>query len=183
MFSTDPKATVEGMTQAVLDIRRGIAWLAARPEIDKEQLGVFGISLGGIVGGLASTAEPRLTNVCMLLAGGDVGLVAWEKFKVRGIDEKWLASGGKEQFLDLMKQIDPVTHAAGAKGKRILMLNATHDEVIPRACTEALWKSFGEPEIQYYRGGHYTVVRHIFSALTRVSKFFAATQPAAVASP
>jgi dienelactone hydrolase len=177
MVSTDPRATVEGMTQAVLDIRRGTAWLAARPEVDPQELGVFGISLGGITASLAATAEPRLQNVCTLLAGGDVARVAWESLEVRGVKEKWLAGGGtREEFIALMKQIDPVTYAASARGKRILMLNATDDEVIPKACTEALWKAFGEPEIQYYKGGHYTVVRHIFGAFNRVSLFFAESE-------
>ncbi len=174
MVSTDPQATVEGLTQAVLDIRRGTAWLASRPEIDPGELGIFGISLGGITSSLAATAEPRLSNVCMLLAGGDVARVAWESLEVRGIKEKWLAGGGtREQFVELMQQVDPVTYAKAAHGKRILMLNATDDEVIPKACTEALWKALGEPEIHYYRGGHYSVIRHLFSALNRVSLFFA----------
>ena len=177
MVSPDPKATIEGMTQAVLDIRRGAAWLAARPEIDADQLGIFGISLGGITGGLAATAEPRFKNVCLLLAGGDVARVAWDSPEARGAKEKWLAGGGtREQFVELLKQVDPVTYAANVRGKRILLLNATDDEVIPRVCTESLWKAFGEPEIHYYRGGHYSVMRHIFSALTRVSLFF--SQPA-----
>ena len=59
MISPDPRETVEGMTQAVLDIRRATAFLATRPEIDAKRLGIFGISLGGITGALATTAEPR----------------------------------------------------------------------------------------------------------------------------
>jgi hypothetical protein len=53
------------------------------------------------------------------------------------------------------------------------MLNAREDEVIPRACTESLWKAFGEPKVEWYSGGHYSVIRHIFSALLQVSHFFA----------
>ena len=48
MISEDLDQTVAGMTQAVLDIRRGVAWLAARDEIDPARLGITGISLGGI---------------------------------------------------------------------------------------------------------------------------------------
>ena len=178
MVSTDPQATVEGMTQAVLDVRRGTAWLASRPEIDQDQLGVFGISLGGITTGLAATSEPRLKNVCMLLAGGDVARAAWDLPEARGVKEKWLAGGRThEQFLELMREVDPVTYAANARGKHILMLNATEDEIIPKACTESLWKALGEPEIHWYRGGHYSVSRHFFSALTRVSAFFAPDKP------
>ena len=41
------------MTQAVLDIRRAAAWLAARDEVADDQIGIMGISLGGITGALA----------------------------------------------------------------------------------------------------------------------------------
>lgn len=174
MVSADPRATVEGLTQAVLDIRRGTAWLASRPEIDGEQLGLFGISLGGITGGLAAASEPRLKNVCLVLAGGDVARIGWESPELRGVKEKWLAGGGsREQFIELLREVDPVTYAAAARGKHILMLNATNDEVIPKACTEALWRALGQPEIEWYPGGHYSVMRHLFGALTRVSLFFA----------
>ena len=179
MISPDPRETLEGMTQAILDIRRATAWLAARPEVDDQELGIFGISLGGITSSLAAGVEPRLQNVCTLLAGGDISRVAWENRELRDVRDKWLATGGtKEQFFEVLLPIDPVTHAAGARGKRILMLNAADDELIPRECTDSLWKAFGEPEIQYYSGGHYTVIRHIISALDRVSRFFAATSGA-----
>ena len=82
MISLDPRETAEGMTQAVLDIRRATAWLGAREEVDGERLGIFGISLGGITGALAATAEPRLNNVCLLLAGGDISQLAWERPKL-----------------------------------------------------------------------------------------------------
>lgn len=173
MVSKDPQETVEGMTQAVLDIRRGAAFLAAQPEIDAEQLGVFGISLGGITGGLAATAEPRLKNVCLLLAGGDVGRIGWESPELADVRERWIKGGGtREQFLELMQQVDPVKYAAGVRGKRILMLNARQDEIIPRACTESLWKAFGEPEIVWYEGGHYSVARSFFTILDKATGFF-----------
>ncbi len=177
MISPDPRETVEGMTQAVLDIRRAVAWLGARPEVDDGDLGVFGISLGGITGALALTLEPRLQNACLLLAGGDVGKVAWESRELERVRRRWMAEGGDQaEFLALLKVIDPATYAANARNRRILMLNAKRDEVIPTACTVSLWKAFGEPEIIWYDGGHYSVIWHIFSALDRASRFF---QPAA----
>jgi len=184
MVSVDPAETVAGMTQAVLDIRRATAWLAARPEVDANALGIFGISLGGITSSLAATAEPRLQNVCMLLAGGDVGRVAWESLELRGMREKLLAKGvNREQFLETLRTIDPVTYAAAARGKRILMLNARNDEVIPRECTLSLWRSLGEPEIHWYSGGHYSAIWHLPSALARVARFFATAGSGAGASP
>jgi pimeloyl-ACP methyl ester carboxylesterase len=173
MIAVDPRDTVAGMTQAILDIRRAVAWLGAQEEIDAERLGVFGISLGGITGALAATAEPRLTNVCLLLAGGDIGQVGWESPELAGVRKAWLDQGGtREEFFALMSQIDPAAYGENVRGRRILMLNAERDEVIPKSCTESLWKSFGEPEIEWYPGGHYSVIWKLFSGINRVTRFF-----------
>ncbi len=173
MISDNPVETVEGMTQAILDIRHAAAFLASREEIDSSELGIFGISLGGITGALAATAEPKLQNVCLLLAGGDIGAVAWEARELDKIRRKWIERGRtKEEFLALMKNVDPVEYGHNARGRRILMLNAKQDELIPRACTDALWNSFGQPEIVWYEGTHYTVIWHLLHALHRTATFF-----------
>ena len=175
MVSADPHETVEGMTQAVQDIRRGVSWLAARPEIDAAEIGIFGISLGGITAALAAGAEPRIKNVCLLLAGGDVGEATWDSHELRAVRERWLAQGKtREEYFETLRVVDPVTYASAARGKRILMLNAASDEVIPRRCSESLWHALGEPEIRWYSGGHYSVMRHIFGVLLAVPHFFAA---------
>ncbi len=175
MISPDPHETVESMTQAILDIRRATDFLAAQPEIDPARLGVFGISLGGITGSLALTAEPRLKNACFLLAGGDLGKVAWQSKELAKVRQKWIDAGGDEAgFRKVLSAIDPVRYGHHAKGKRILMLNAKTDEVIPKECTVALWEAFDKPEIHWYDGGHYSVVWHVVDAMRRTSTFFAA---------
>ena len=174
MVSRDPRETVRGMTQAVKDVRYATAWLASRPEVDAEQLGIMGISLGGITGALALTAEPRLHNACLLLAGGDVGKVAWEVRELREVRKTWEAGGGTRQtFMDLMRTIDPAAYGENVRDRKILMLNARHDEVIPPVCTESLWQAFGKPPIIWWDAGHYTAVRFIFDGLDKTTKFFA----------
>ena len=177
MVSENPRETVSGMRQAILDIRRGVTWLAVQPEVDTERLGVFGISLGGITGALALAIEPRLTMGCFMLAGGDMAKVAWDNPELTKLRDRWMSQGGsKEEFVELWKSIDPVTYADRARGKRMLMLNARNDEVIPPACTESLWRALGEPEIVWYDAGHITAMRFLFDGLGRVSRFF--RQPA-----
>lgn len=174
MIDKDPQLTVAGMTQAVLDIRRATAWLGSRKEIDKDRLGLFGISLGGITGALVAGVEPRLKHVCLLLAGGDIGRIAWESPEVKEIRQYWLKQGKtREDFLRAMREIDPVKYGMNIRGRRVLMLNAKEDEVIPKSCTLALWESFGKPEIVWYSGGHYSVARHLLDAIRRVTDFFA----------
>jgi len=175
MISIDPESTVQGMRQAILDIRCARAWLAAQPEVDAGRTGVFGISLGGITAGLAASAEPRLNNVCMMLAGGGIGEVTWDNPEMSKAREYWLAKGGdRESFCAILEKIDPARYAKPIPGRRILMLNARNDEVIPPKCTETLWKAFGKPEIHWYDTGHYSALRYIDDGVRRVTEFFAA---------
>lgn len=175
MISANPQETIAGMTQAILDIRQSVGFLSSRPEINPDELGVFGISLGGITGSLAAASEPRLKNVCLLLAGGDLGKIAWEAREFRREREKLIAMGATlEDFRTSVKEIEPLNHCANCQGRNILMLNADSDEVIPKACTEALWQAMGKPELHWYSGGHYSVLRHILNARTRVQDFYTA---------
>jgi hypothetical protein len=93
---------------------------------------------------------------------------------LESIRRRWEEQGGtRDDFLTTMQAIDPTKYGANVHGRRILMLNALEDEVIPRGCTESLWKAFGEPEIQWYPGGHYSVARYLVHAMVRVTDFFA----------
>lgn len=175
MIGPNPGETVEGMTQAILDIRRAANFLSSRPEIDRERLGIFGISLGGITGALAMAAEPRFSRGCLLLAGGDIGRVAWDSQEIKKYRPRLEAQGfTRESLIEALKPIDPVTYAAELKGRRVLMLNAKSDEVVPPICTESLCKAFGQPEMVWYDGGHYTAMRSILDAVVRTQRFFTA---------
>ena len=64
----------------------------------------------------------------------------------KDVRERWLAKGAtKEQFYESLKCVDPVTYGKNVQGRKILMLNASHDEVIPKACTivavAGLWRA------------------------------------------
>ena len=173
MVSYDPESTVRGMTQAVLDIRQAVAWLAAQDEVDPQRLGIMGISLGGITSALAAAAEPRLQNVCLILAGGDIGQVAWDSRHLAPLRTRWAAQGGtRESLVELLAPIDPVTYAKNVQGRRILMLNADHDEVIPPACTDSLWRALGKPEIVWWNATHFTAIQFLFEGLERATRFF-----------
>lgn len=175
MIAEDPHETVEGMTQAVLDIRRAAAFLSSREEIDHEQIGILGVSLGGITAALAASAEPRIQNVCLLLAGGDFAKIAAESTEFKRQREKFIAAGqDAAEFARIVRDVDPLTHAALLRGRNMLMINAKSDEVIPRASTDSLWKAAGEPEIVWLSGGHYSVMRHLPTALIRANRFFEA---------
>lgn len=175
MISEDPQETVEGMRQAVLDIRCAAAWLASREEVDSQQIGIFGISLGGIMSALVAAQEPRIQNVCLMLAGGDLGRAVWQTREAQRARDRWLAEGRTlEDFIEILREVDPATYAERLRGRRMFMLNASRDEVIPPACTESLWERAGKPQILWYDAGHYSAIRFIFDALGETTRFFQA---------
>lgn len=182
MISPVPSETVEGMTQAVLDIRRAATWLAARPEVAGDELGITGISLGGIMSALAGSVDERFRNVAIYLGGGNLAEMIWDSSRPQSekFRKDWLDAGGDRQsFLRVMASVDPVTYAARLKDRRVLMVAATEDEIIPKAATLALWNAIGaEPELVWLDAGHITAARYIFGEVQRLTQFFGQQAPA-----
>ncbi|HUU26432.1 MAG TPA: alpha/beta fold hydrolase [archaeon] len=48
------------MCQTVVDLRRGIDYLASRPEIDPQRIAIFGGSLGGWIGSILAAVDGRI---------------------------------------------------------------------------------------------------------------------------
>lgn len=181
MISEDPRQTVAGMRQAVLDVRRAADWLSAQPEIDAGQLGIMGISLGGITSALSAGVEPRYRKVGLLLAGGDAAQFPWGSPKLVKMRQYWERSGfTQESLISTLRPIDPVTYAHRLRGRNVIMLNAAHDEIIPRGCTEALWEAAGKPKIQWWDAGHITAIRHLVDAMRITADHFADERHAAM---
>ena len=176
MLSRNVDEAIEGMTQAVLDIRQSVAWVKDRPEIDDIDLGVTGISLGGLMSAISASAEPRIRKVGIQLAGGDLGRNIWDgnNRETAGFREEWLATGGtRESFIEAMSPMEPTRYGHLLKGRKVLMLAARKDEIFPEASTLALWKSIGEePELIWLEdAGHYTSLLYIMRETERLSKF------------
>jgi dienelactone hydrolase len=176
MLSPDLDETVAGMTQAVLDIRRAATWLEQRPEVDGRQLGVMGISLGGIMSGLSAAAEPRFQKVAMYLAGGNLHSAIWDSRipEIQSYQDQWKAAGEtRESFIKKMAEVDPITFAPLLKNRQILMVGAKNDEVIPKDCTVALWEKIGtKQEIIWLDAGHYSAALYIVGEMERLGQFF-----------
>lgn len=176
MVSPDLDQTVAGMTQAVLDVRRAAAWLGERPEVDPQRLGITGISMGGIMTSIAGAAEPRFENVAVYLAGGGLNAAIWDhpEPRLRELRQKWEAEGlTRETFLAKTAVVDPLTYASRLSDRRVLIVAAEHDEVIPPACTVALHKMIGEQaELVWLDAGHFTAALYLYGEMERLGRFF-----------
>jgi dienelactone hydrolase len=177
-LSEDLERTMRSMRQGVLDVRRAGRWLASRPEVDADRLGVTGISLGGIVSSLVVSVDPEIRTGALLLAGGDLAHVLWEMPETAPFRKMWEADGKTLADLKaLTDPYDPLTYAAGMKGKRVLMIDGAVDEVIPPASARALWEAGGRPPIIWYDCGHYSAVGFLLPAIRRAVDFMADDPP------
>jgi dienelactone hydrolase len=175
LLSTDFPRTVEAISQTVLDVRRAAAWLEARPEIDIGRIGIHGTSLGSMIGALAAEMEPRLRRVSIALGGGGLVEAYYNHPRAATYRKMWEALGGsKEQVIRLFAPVDPITCAARLKDRRVLMIGAKHDQVVPPRATEALWTAAGKPRIIWYDCNHYSAALYFAPILKEVVAHFAA---------
>lgn len=167
-------AIVQLFRQIVIEARRGIDWLEAQPKVEKEKIGIMGLSLGGIMVPIVTAVDRRPCSMAIILGGGDMGKIMWNSFATKtfkkSLEEEGIVSEGElEKRLWI---IDPLTFADGCKGKPILMVNAYFDTAIPRASTDQLWEALGKPQIVWIPSGHFTSLFTMGYAKLKTFQFF-----------
>jgi dienelactone hydrolase len=169
LMSPNIPHTLAAVQQTVLDLRCAAAWLEARPEVDRKRLGILGTSLGSFMAALTSEMEPRFSRTVLLLGGGGFVDGYWDHPQALPYRKAFEALGGtKQQVKDLLAPLDPLTCAANLKQRRLLMVAAKNDEIVPPRMAEALWQASGKQEILWYDCGHYSAIVHLPDALEHV---------------
>ncbi len=168
LVSTDLVRTLDGIRQGVLDCRCAAAWLASRPEVDADKLGMVGTSLGSFLTALTAANEPRIKNVCLLLGGGGLVDAYYDHPKAKPVTEWVDLVGGKNLVKKLIAPVDPITYAAQLKGKNLLMIAAKNDEIVPPKAATALWEATGKQRIVWLDSGHVTAAFYTMTVLCEV---------------
>lgn len=173
LLSDDVEQTFEGIRQTVLDLRRAVAWMESRPEIDKKNLGIMGISLGSFIAALTAEMEPKLSRVAVLLGGADFvdgyhdHPQAAKYFKIfEGLGVT------KETMKACIAPVDPITCAANLKDRKVLIIAAKNDEIVPPRMAENLWNATGRQRIIWLNAGHYSAALYLVSGLNSVVEHF-----------
>jgi len=165
MFGRRMRYTVEAFRQAVIDARTAADWLETRREVDPEKMGIVGISLGAIISPIALGVEPRFKVGVLVLGGGDLRRIIREGL---GLLKFGRAASRAVEVKRRVRYIEPLEFAPHASEKKILMINARDDLLIPKKSAEALWEAFGKPKIVWLDTGHYGVrlgKRSVYSAI------------------
>jgi dienelactone hydrolase len=133
------------LEQEVLDLRRAVDVLLARPEVDPGRLGFLGFSAGARSGAILAGVEPRIGSF-VLISGGADPVSAY----VRGAGPAL-----REQIIPLLRQVDPLHWIAKARPNTIFFQDGKRDEVVPRSALVALIRAAPKPQrVRWYDTGH-----------------------------
>jgi dienelactone hydrolase len=173
LLSPDLEHTMAAIRQTVLDNRCAAAWLASRPEIDRDKLGIHGTSLGSFMAALSAAAEPRLGRVSLMLGGGGLVDAYSEHPRAKPFFAALSVFGADKDVLKkVIAPADPITYAEALKKRNLLMIAARRDDVVPPQCAECLWEATGKQKIVWLNATHVGAALFLFDATDHIVKHF-----------
>lgn len=151
------------LIRGVISARMCIDLLETFPEVDKDKIYAYGISMGGIRTSLIFGVEPRVKKALEIVGGGDLpGIIADTHFKLLKTlrDERMRIEGiaNLEEFRTYMKKVtmaDPLDFAALRNPEDIFMVVGTGDRIVPDLYQKKLYAAFSRPA-----EGRYPLLRH-----------------------
>jgi hypothetical protein len=167
----DPVANLLGVTQAVSDARALIAWI--RTETSRP-IGVFGISLGGLVASMLAAFEPDLAAVIAGVPLTDIATMLGWTVKSRWGDEAL----AEARFLDpapveLSRLASPLSFPPLVPHDRRFIYAAVGDRLVTARQAEALWEHWEQPTILWLQGAH--ILNNVVAGRRFVSRALAAS--------
>jgi dienelactone hydrolase len=173
LLSTDYVQSMEAVRQTVLDLRCATAWMAARPEIDSNRLGILGTSLGSFIATLTAEMEPRLGRVAVLLGGGGLVDGYYDHPQAAPFKAAWEAIGGTREIIaKMLAPVDPLTCAANLRDRKVLILAGKRDEIVPPKMALALWEASGKQKVVWFDCTHYGAIVYLSKALDLIAAHF-----------
>src|SRR5688572_15148145 len=122
-------------------------------------VGLFGVSLGSVVGALVAGVDTRFTRSVFVVGGGDLPSIVLNESKETNEMRRRLIDGGwtAEKLEKALQSIEPLRVASRVNPTGVLMFNALEDQVVPKACTEKLVEAMGRPKVKWIKADHYTI--------------------------
>ena len=149
----------------VIDHKRVIDWVETQGDLDAKRIGIFGVSMGGIKGALLLPLESRIRAAALGLAGGDLPYIMAHstepgvaKRRDQELKDRNLTVEECEQRLREILKFDPLRYAGYVDPKKVLLVLARYDTVVPIEKGMELKEKMGNPETIMLPSGHYTAV-------------------------
>ncbi len=154
-FADDPEWDHAAFVQAVVDLRRALDLLAARPDVDAKRLAYVGHSYGAQWGAILSAVDGRLKGA-VLMAGIPDQAAIYRDNDDPGIVElrEGLPKGRLEKYLESCERTAAVRYVPHAACP-LLFQFARHERYFDKAAMDRYEKAArGPKEVLWYDTGH-----------------------------
>lgn len=165
-----------------------IDYLQTVPEVNRDRIGVAGVSYGAIMSGILLGVEPRIQAAMLLAGGADIPQIMSQSqdSAVREFRETQMRANHirtPAELLAALRQnipydaLDPALAPALKRQRdRVLQYTVDGDTFVPTTNQEQLWQALGQPRRVVLRpamGGHVGAILGVInSRLDEVASFF-----------
>lgn len=155
-FTDDAVFTLEVMRQSLTDIFSVMNWIRSR---GTEQIGMFGVSYGGLLTGVSACVEPTLDFAMLLVPPADMAEV-FAKSRLGRLFERENPNARKmlARYRMILDNISLVKLKPLVPKERIFIVEGRYDGMVPQHVIEQLWRAWGKPTIKRYHHGHLSVL-------------------------
>jgi pimeloyl-ACP methyl ester carboxylesterase len=151
VLSPDYLRMVLLFSQAVWDVRRVLSWVRAQ---GGEQVGLYGLSLGGYVSALVAALEDDLECVVAGIPAVDFAGLARD-------NEPWIMRRYDREFALDWQLVRAITHVVSPLAvtprvprERRFIYAGVADRIARPDQARALWRHWERPAIHWFQGGH-----------------------------
>jgi dienelactone hydrolase len=171
----------EDMIRAhLIEYMRVLDWIEENDEFDTSQIGVFGISLGGMDAVMLAALDERINSVVAAMAGGDLSYLLMNtsyrtinRSVANVLDESGLTREALEQELNDSIHTEPIALAPYVNAEDVLLVLTRGDWIVPFKAQQELLESLGQPESVFLPTGHRTSVVYFPLLRSTAHEFFA----------
>lgn len=152
--------------RTVAGIKAAMAFAKDDANIDATKVGLFGVSLGGILGSFAMSTQFDIAAGYFVVAGGDVphilaysdnsevSRIRVERMKLEGFTTKQ----EYEDFLRVNMSMDPFDVSRSVPPETLYMVISKNDTTVPSDNQYLLHDGFGKPNVRYTNSSHVDTV-------------------------
>jgi hypothetical protein len=149
--------TAQVCRQAVLDARRGIAWLASQ---GYESIGILGTSLGSCLAMLTTAHEPLIRAAALNHISPYFADVVWSGLSTHHVRQGLDGHIELDRLRRIWMPISPFPYLDRVRGRRILLIYARYDLTFPVDLSRMLVSEFRrrgiDHELTVLPCGHYS---------------------------
>jgi alpha-beta hydrolase superfamily lysophospholipase len=164
----------EGEAEA---LSAAVDFLGQQSDLDSTRLGALGFSLGGAVLARVAPTEQRLRGVVFVGTPSDqLKQIAWENRQwgpLSQLPSRWAVQRGGMRIYDMQ----PRDRVAAIAPRPVLIVNGTHDDVVPAFLAHDLFAAAHEPKaLLLVEGAGHGRFEHVPGStyLDRIAAFFEA---------